>query len=63
MEISMYKAKSNLLIILYFYNATDKSIQISMYKAGTKIPIILHLYHATVNPWKFPCTRLNQTYL
>ena len=41
----MYKAKSNLLIILYFYHATGKYREISMYKAGTNLPIILYLYH------------------
>ena len=46
MEISMYEAKSNLLILLYFYHmhATGKSIEISMYEAGTNLPIILDLY-------------------
>ena len=59
----MYKARANLLIIFYFHHATDKSMEISMYKAGTNLLIILYLYHATVNLWKFPCTRLEQTYL
>ena len=34
MEISTYKAGSNLPISFYFYHATGKSTEISMYKAG-----------------------------
>ena len=30
MEISMYEAETNLLMIFYFHQATDKSMEISM---------------------------------
>ena len=47
MEISMYKAGTNFLIIFFVYHATGKSMEISMYKAGTNLLTIFYFYHAT----------------
>ena len=63
MEILVYKAGTNLLIIFSFYHANGKSMEISMYKAETNLLIIFFFYHATINLWKFPTKRLEQTYL
>ena len=62
MEISRCKTGTNLLIFFYFYHATGQSMEISMYKAGTNLLIIFYFTMPLANPWKFPCTRLEQTY-
>ena len=41
MEISMYKAGTNLPIIFYFYHATGNSMENSMYKARENLLIII----------------------
>ena len=63
MEISMYMTRIKLLIILQFFHATFKSMDISMYRAGTKSLIFLYLTMPIVNPWRFPCIRLEKNHL
>ena len=59
----MYKAGANLLIIFYFYHATEKSMEISMYKAGPKLFVFFYFSLATGKSMEIQCTKLDQNYL
>ena len=60
----MYKAGTNLLITVYLYHATGKSMEISMYMAVTNLLIIFYIYHATAKSMENSMyIRLGQTYL